>query len=368
MPRRGENIRKRADGRWEGRYKPKGATKYDSVYGKTYTEVKYKLKMVSQEPVAKNQEPEIKLLKDMETICLEWLEVVKITLKQSSYAGYHTILTNHIIPYFKSTLPKGITSEMLQSFIQYKTENAKIEAKRVRDIFSVLIQIIAYCEKKEYISVFPMDIKLPKSEDTELPVLTKVEQMRLTSYLNANLSLDTIGILIALTTGIRLGELCAITWNDIDLEAETIRINKTVQRIKNTEENAKTKTIVIIDTPKSKKSIRTIPLPAFLIQILREYKIKYRCTDYFLTGKSRYKDTRTYQDRFKKILNNAGIEPTNFHACRHTFATRAIEAGADIKSLSEILGHSSVRFTLDRYVHSSNEQKKICIEKMVVNF
>ena len=137
-----------------------------------------------------------------------------------------------------------------------------------------------------------------------------------------------------------------------------------MQRLKNLDKNAKTKTKIVIDTPKSQKSIRDIPIPSFLLELLKEYKSGDK--SYILTSTTDYIEPRSYQKKFKSCLENARIPDTNFHALRHTFATRAIEQGCDIKSLSEMLGHSSVKFTMERYVHPSNEHKKMNLEKLAV--
>ncbi len=164
--------------------------------------------------------------------------------------------------------------------------------------------------------------------------------------------------------GIRLGEICALKWEDINFQTQTLKINKTIQRIKNLDENAVTKTKIIIDAPKSQKSIRDIPIPSFMLDLLEKNKADKN--SYLLTGTPKYIEPRVYQDMFKKYLKESGINDIKFHALRHTFATRAIEKDFDIKSLSEILGHSSVKFTLERYVHPSDEYKRQNMEKLSV--
>jgi len=194
--------------------------------------------------------------------------------------------------------------------------------------------------------------------------LTVSEQEKLKNHIQNNLDCKSLGVLISLYTGVRLGELCALQWKDIDFYEEEIKVTKTLQRIKNTDENDNRKTKVIIDKPKSVKSVRNIPLPSFLFNILKEYRKGYTADTYILTGNLRYMDNRVYQDKFKQYIKLAGLQDINFHATRHTFATRAIEHGIDVKTVSELLGHSSVKFTLERYVHSSKEHKKQSMEKM----
>ena len=158
--------------------------------------------------------------------------------------------------------------------------------------------------------------------------------------------------------GLRIGELCALQWSDIDVDNGIMKISKTMQRLQNLSNTNSKKTDVVISSPKSDSSSRIIPIPEFLQILFKQYKTN-DIDAYFLTGTSeRFIEPRTYQYYFKKVLKENNIEQTNYHILRHTFATRCIENGFDIKSLSEILGHSSVKITLDRYVHSSMDLKR----------
>ena len=170
-------------------------------------------------------------------------------------------------------------------------------------------------------------------------------------------------MLIAFYAGARLGELCALQWSDIDFGTGILYITKTLQRIKDTDPNSTKKTKMVIDAPKSKKSVRAIPLSAYLLCLLKQWKQEQPSTNYVLSGREKYIDPRVLQDCFKGYLKQAKVEPTKFHALRHTFATRAKEQQFDDKSLSELLGHSSVRFTLERYVHSSIDTKRASMER-----
>lgn len=204
----------------------------------------------------------------------------------------------------------------------------------------------------------------PKVTTKELAVLKNTEFIRLVSYVHITFKIQKIGILLSLFMGIRLGEICALQWKDVNFTEETIRIEKTMQRIKNLDKNAVTKTKIVIDKPKSQKSIRDIPIPSFMVDLMKKYKTDKE--KYLLTGTVEFIEPRVYQDMFKSYLKESEIEDINFHALRHTFATRAIEQGFDIKSLSEILGHSSVKFTLERYVHPSSEYKKQNLDKLKI--
>ena len=179
------------------------------------------------------------------------------------------------------------------------------------------------------------------------------------------MSLKNIGILICLYTGLRVDEICALHWNDISLKEKTLYIHQTLQRLQNENINGK-KTSLILSTPKSSCSIRTIPLPDDIAVVLDNFPCKKE--GYLLTGTDSCIEPRTMQNHFKHVLKEATIEETNFHTLRHTFATRCVEAGFDIKSLSEILGHSNVNITMNRYVHPTLELKRQNMQRLSCSF
>ncbi|MGN0477542.1 MAG: site-specific integrase [Ruminococcus sp.] len=175
--------------------------------------------------------------------------------------------------------------------------------------------------------------------------------------------LNKMGIILALYTGIRLGELCALKWENICFDSNIIRIRHTMQRIQNNSINSTQKTKIIITEPKSLSSMRDIPLPKCIVEIVRRFQSNPE--NYILTGNNfEFVEPRTMQNRFKKIIKDSGIEDKNFHVLRHTFATRCVEQGFETKSLSEILGHSNVNITLNRYVHSSLQLKRDNMDKL----
>lgn len=164
-------------------------------------------------------------------------------------------------------------------------------------------------------------------------------------------------------TGIRIGEICALKFEDISLSDKIIHIDKTVQRVQNFNETSPQKTSVIITLPKSPKSIRDIPIPNFIINIIKE---NFECSPnaFLLSGNTSFIEPRTLENRFNSILKQCDIENVNFHVLRHTFATHSVEVGFETKSLSEILGHSSVNITLNRYVHTSMQLKQKNMAKL----
>lgn len=378
MSRRGENIHKRKDGRWEGRIpifdEDNKIIKHQSVYAHSYRDVKAFMKQKQQQEQCKIIMGKSQTI-TMQVLCEKWLNEIQIFVKQSTYARYRQIVDKHILPQIASLDVNKISNEQVSLFIRNKKINGRLDGKgglstkTIQDIFIILKQILSYGYKKGYAPLLDYDFIKLKTEQNPFSVFTVNEQAQLVLYLRHNLSLETLGILLCLYTGIRVGELCALTWNDIDMQNSVLHINKTLQRIQNTDENINTKTIIIIDKPKSNKSIRDIPIPDFLWQLLFAYSQKYSNEAYFLTGKiNQYTEPRVMQYKFKTHLENAGLTDRNIHALRHTFATRAVEQKMDVKTLSEILGHSSVKFTLEKYVYSSYELKVQSMEKMAACF
>ena len=194
-------------------------------------------------------------------------------------------------------------------------------------------------------------------------VLSLEEQQKLTLVLLDDTDLIKFGVLLSLYTGIRIGELCALKWGNLSIAAGVLSVRETMQRIKDTSNHSISKTKIVISEPKSKCSVRDIPLPEFIISIAKGFQSNN--SSYVLTGeKNRYVEPRTMQNRFKSLLRESQIPDANYHALRHTFATRCIEVGFELKTLSEILGHSNVNITLNRYVHSSLDLKKENMSKI----
>jgi len=362
MARRGKGIYRRKDGRWEGRYLLNG--KYKSVYGHSYGEAKIKLADCLSRRTPSKEKIHHKTGQAVlwSAVCDAWLDHKRLCLKQSSFAQYTCIVRKHVLPYWGRENIGILSADNVNSFVKALSE--RLSAKTVRDILNVFLQVIRFAEKKHGLHIDLEDISRPKLQHGNLPVLSPDEQRKLSSYLRANPSQLHIGILLLLYTGIRIGELCALQWSDIDLSSHMITICKTIQRIQNTDPVLTMKTKVIIDTPKSRNSIRLVPVPSFLIGALSALQAKPK--DYFLTGSPHYMEPRLFQTKFKKALEQAKVAETNAHALRHTFATRAIEQNIDVKSLCEILGHATVKFTLERYVHSSIELKREGMERLSV--
>lgn len=362
MAKRGMNIYKRADGRWEGRYKngykPNGKPKYSSVYGKSYSTVKEKLEIKRSE-VRDGTVSSCNLT--LGEILHNWLEDVKNRVKESTFANYEMKLNKHILPYFAGVKYDRLVAEDLNSFIEQKIAE-KFSAKYVADIVLVVKSAAKFAQRRYgYVNKIE-SVTVPKEhKKSAQKMLNNEELSRLKNELMSDPTGSNIGILLAAATGIRIGELCALKWQDIDLEKSILTVSHTAQRIM-----TRDGTRLIVTSPKSASSLREIPLPDFILPVLKMLQIDNNA--YLLSENEKITEPRVMQYRFKSLLKRIGLPYVNFHSLRHAFATRCVELGIDIKTLSEILGHSSVKVTLDRYVHSSAERKKSCMKVFSDNF
>ena len=296
--------------------------------------------------------------KDFEVVTEEWLKYKKNTVKKSTYYNYSYSVAKYLYPSFAG---KNITKiKNYNNFIEELSDT--LSPKTVRDIVTKLKEIINFYEEEHNTKLNIKKMSLPKMNKKEIQILSNKEKQKLEKYCIQQNDLKSLGILICLNTGLRVGEVCALRWENVDFESRKIHIEKTIERIYSKEEK---KTIVIIDTPKSITSVRTIPVNSKLYNILKQIRGKSKKTDFVLTGSSEhYVEPRNYQYYFKEILKRSKVKKYKFHTLRHTFATNCIEAGMDIKSLSEILGHADVSITLNIYVHSSDKAKRKYLEKI----
>lgn len=352
MPRRGENIYKRKDGRWEARYVKEitadGKKKYGSVYASSYKEVKAKQQLCILQPTENHNPIRITVTE----LIAEWLSSMKNHVKPCTYQKYECVCRNHIISDLGTIDVRYISRFTIMSFTERLLEK-NLSAKTVNDILIVLGLALKYAQETYSITV--PKINYVKEHQREMRVFSAQEQRVITEYLLQQIDIHKFGVLLALYTGMRIGELCALRWDDIT--DEHIVINKTMMRIK----NEQSKTEVKIGSPKSESSNRIIPTPKCLLPMINQF----RSNGYVLSNdKLKYTEPRLMQIKFGQMIAECNIEKTNFHALRHTFATRCIEAGVDVKTLSELLGHSDVKTTLNRYVHSSFELKQKSMEQL----
>ncbi len=337
MARRGENIYKRQDGRYEGRYIKyydiSGKAVYGYIYSRNYSDIKEMLAKCKTDKKISTTTSNIRLADWIDT----WLKS-QSTLKSTTKRVYQGHINNHIAPALGSVPLKKLNADILQDFVN----GLECSPTTVKTIFSTLKAALITAEEKGLIFNCWNKVKLPKKQKSFVRVLTKNEQQRLEGVLTDNKS---IGIWISLYTGLRIGELCALRWSEIDFTTSKLTVTGT---------QARTEKGVEIISPKSKSSKREIPIPPLLIDKLKAVP---HDTEFVLSKSGKPIEVRSYRRYFKSVLKAADLPDIKFHATRHTFATRALEVGMDYKTLSEILGHSTVSITLDLYAHSLDEHK-----------
>lgn len=374
MARHGENIRKRKDGRWEGRFpkgKKGGKQITGSVFGKTYQEAKEKLiaakAAIANPPKAVPELNEVVGCIPFRSSAEEWLENTKPTLKDSTISRYRTALDRHLLPEFGDCIITEIARDDISAFsnvlMASKDEGGKgLAPKTVSAILSVMKNVMDYNRLVKGWSVISFDGLTVKIPQKQLRVFSLYEQETLNIYLLGDLTPSNLGILLCLYTGLRIGELCALKWGDISFTEQKLHIERTMQRIQKPDKDGH-KTQIVITPPKSDCSVRDIPIPDDVFQILTEKRQPDGC--FFLTGLEHiFIEPRTMENRFNKVTDACGISGATVHTCRHSFATRAVELGFDIKTLSEILGHASVAITMNRYVHPSMQHKQENMNKL----
>ena len=365
MSKKGENIYKRKDGRWEARYTKgygaDGKIQFGYCYGKTYREAKEKL---SKARVCRQDTSSNGAQKPFSVYCSQWLTLCRDRVKPSTYVKYDTILKKHIHPYFGTWPVSSLNSLAIQQFGHMLLTQKKLSAKTVKDILTVLNSILKYVAKQPSVSLLNFEIVYPKVPKNEMRVLTKEEQEQFVTYLLEQTDPCKFGVLLALFTGIRIGEVCALRWENISLVEKTICIGATMQRLKKQSSEETLKTEIVISDPKSNFSLRVIPMTEQLFQLCQaHYSTNPKA--YVLTGREdRFLEPRALQYRLQQYTKQCHLSGVHFHTLRHTFATRCVEVDFEIKSLSEILGHASPRITLERYVHSSMELKRSNMNKL----
>lgn len=365
--RKGENIFKRKDGRWEGRYikgyELSGKIKYGFCYGKTYKEAKDKVLQCKAALIAGKPAPQSGSRRRFAFYCDEWLRLRKNKIRESTYIKYDTILKKHIKPKLGGCFPLGITTAVTDEFSRELLYKDGLAVKTVHDILVVLHGILKYTAA-QLPGAFPaVEINYPKERKKEMRVLSREEQERFIRYLLTDTDTCKFGVLLMLLSGIRIGELCALSWGNINLKEQTIRIAATLQRLHNTAEESEKRTRIVIGAPKSDTSVRTVPMTDYAAELCRRFAVLNPAA-FILTGTGACMEPRTLQYRIEKYARDCGLEGVHAHTLRHTFATRAVEVGFEIKSLSEVLGHANTSITLERYVHSSMELKRVNMSKL----
>lgn len=382
MARRGENIRKRKDGRWEGRIRygmsAEGKVLIKYLYGHSYAECRDKVHAFLQlrRPPKKSYE----LCCTYQALSEKWLEHEKLNIKQSSYDAYEYMLRQYVLPKFGHRLITEMTREEAEEWLTWLLSEGKSVKRRkdgtlpekgglsysmVTNIVIVLKSVMAYGEELYHIENPLRRIKWPKPRNYRRDRVFTHREWNI--FMNAvKQCRHTEAIETAMYTGLRLGEVCGLQRGDIDLNERTVTVKRNIVRLKAHEGERKTK--LEATTPKTEQSRRTIPYPDVLHEILAGVCLGKENGDYLFGETKRvFMNPKTLTMRYYKVLETGGLRNVSFHTLRHTFATRCIEGGMDIKTLSEILGHSSVKLTLDRYVHSSMDFKKEQINRVYDN-
>ena len=291
-----------------------------------------------------------------------WREDKKQYVKTSTISAYTLLIENHILPAFGKI--DRINEADVQEFV-FEKLNSGLSQKSIKDILIVLKMILKFGVKNGYFEYTQIDIKFPtQREKQEIEVLSRSNHRKVISYIQENFTFRNLGIYICLCAGMRIGEICALKWEDIDTENGIISVKKTIQRVYMIEGEERY-TELILDSPKTKNSIRDIPMTRDLLKLLKPLKRIMNNNYFVLTNESKPTEPRTYRNYYKQFMQEIGAPILKFHGLRHSFATRCIESKCDYKTVSVILGHSNISTTLNLYVHPNMEQKKKCIDQMV---
>ena len=290
-----------------------------------------------------------------------WKEDKKQYVKRSTFAAYTLLIENHILPSFGEMAL--VEEQDVQTFV-FRKLNEGLSHKTIKDILIVLKMILRFGAKNQMTEYRQIDIKFPTERDKHsIDILNRSHQKQIIEYIRLHFTFKNLGIYICLSAGMRIGEICALTWDDLDVENGIIHVRKTIQRIYVIEEHRKY-TEVILDTPKTKNSIREIPMTKNLLKMIRPIKKIVNGNFYVLTNEPKPTEPRTYRNYYKQFMQSLGLPLMKFHGLRHSFATRCIESKCDYKTVSVLLGHSNISTTLNLYVHPNLEQKKRCMEQM----
>lgn len=367
MPRHGESIYKRKDGRYEGRYvigrNANGTTKFGYIYGRHYSAVRQKL-LLKKASLTPNQGHLAFSSITLNGWIEKWMETeLKACVKTSSYQTYLRQYRKHIQPHIGAMNIARITVADIHGFLSLLFEK-ELSCATVKAIFRLLNAAMRHAVEKEIICRNPCKkIRIQPSPAFEERVLSDKEQEKL----RASADSQQLYALLSLYTGMRLGEICALKWSDIDWISGALCVQRTVQRISDDKKAQGNKTFLSISAPKSLRSHRVLPIPAFLLDMLRNL-FAQSSTAYVFGSNASAAEPRTLQRRFQRWMLRLGLAGVHFHTLRHSFATRLLELGVDVKTVSTLLGHSSAKTTMDVYMHSFPARQRSAVEKLAASF
>lgn len=366
MARHGENIYKRKDGRYEGRYvigrTVAGRTRFGYVYARQYAEVRRMLLEKKAERLEQAGQQEGTRRWMLAEWMNHWLESeIQGSVKASTYQTYRRQLA-HVLPVLGMYSLIELSPAMIQDFIQ-GLEASGLAGSTVRGIYRLLASAMSFALEEGVIRKNPCrKIRVRRSESSEQRALSRAEQEKL--RLAAEDSRD-LPALLSLYTGMRLGEVCALRWTDIDWEKRTITVRRTVQRVaRMNPREGECRTLLMIGAPKSAHSHRVLPVPEFVLERLRAMAAETGMSEYVFSRTKHAAEPRTIQRQFQSLMMRLDVNGVHFHTLRHSFATRLLELGVDVKTVSALLGHGSAKTTLDFYAHSLLEHQRAAIERL----
>lgn len=298
-------------------------------------------------------------------VATAWLEEKKEYIKISTYMYYRFEMETYILPQLGEEPLVEVNEKTVQQTVLFWQRqggkgHAPLKKSTVQNLTMLVKQCLRHAVKEGYIQECSMRMQyIPTDVEKKQKVFSENEQTELVKAVLANPNSKTVGILLCLSSGLRIGEVCALRWEDIDFDNRMLHVTKTLQRIYKVDSVPHTE--IVISSPKTRKSIRDVPLSDNMTDLLLKTSPQNK-TGYLLTNEEHYVEPRTFRKFYMKFLETHQIKGLNFHCLRHTFATRCIENGGDYKSVSEILGHTTINTTLNMYVHPQEKEKRRCVE------
>lgn len=363
MSKRGENIYKRKDQRWEGRYKKgrkeNGKIHYGYIYGKNYTEVKERLMMEKvkyQTLIEVNGESTV----TYQEFCMAWLTKRKIILKKSTYATYLYKLNKYVFPSIGKIPLNQVTADTIQTLVQ-KWIKEELQPSTIHVTYQIMKKPLHEAYLEEKIAKFPCkNILLPRKKREKVRSISRTDEMKLEDQAKKSPLSKGLPILLALKAGLRIGEIAALTWDDVDLNNRVLKIENTYQRIP--KESSHGRSELLLASAKTVNSVRMIPIGTDLYQWLKRRQRKAQ-GPYVCSETQRPREPRLITYHFHQLLKECGLENIRFHQLRHTFATRCMEAQGNVTAISALLGHASTQMTLDIYTDADSISLKETIVK-----